>query len=103
LVHQGYDEFVLGFVKCFREIKSQCFHLIISKRDLTDLAFAGLRSCIKEKHEHYVFLHVNQLLQKAVVVEARLKESCDISRSQQLNMHVIQSYSDSSDNENEEC
>ena len=81
-------------MKCFRDINNRCFHLIIFERDLTDLAFAGLRSCIKQKIEHYEFLHVNQLLQKAVAVEARLKESRDIHRSHRPNMHVIQSYSE---------
>jgi hypothetical protein len=46
---------------------------MISERDLTNLAFAGLCSSIKEKLEHYEFLNVNQLLQRAVGVESRLK------------------------------
>jgi hypothetical protein len=63
LVRQGSDESILDFVKRFRDIKNGCFHLIIYERDLTDLAFAGLRSSIKEKLEHYEFLNINQLLQ----------------------------------------
>jgi hypothetical protein len=43
---------------------------MISERDLTDLCFAGLRPSIKEKLEHYEFVNVNQLLQKAVSVES---------------------------------
>jgi hypothetical protein len=47
LVCQGHGEFVFGFVKPFRDIKNQCFHLMISKRDLIDLAFNILCSNIK--------------------------------------------------------
>jgi hypothetical protein len=43
---------------------------MISERDLTDLCFAGLCPSIKEKLEHYEFVNVNQLLQKAVSVES---------------------------------
>jgi hypothetical protein len=46
-VRQGHNESVLDFVKRFREIKNQCFHLMISERDLTDLCFAGLRHSIR--------------------------------------------------------
>jgi hypothetical protein len=77
--------------------------LAISERDLTDLAFNGLRSNIKEKLENYEFLTINQLLQKAIAVEAHLKDSHDVHRSHRPNMHVIESYSDSSNDENKEC
>jgi len=63
-VYQGRGESILDFVKHFRDIKNGCFHLIISERDLTDLAFVGLCSSIKEKLEHYEFLNINQLLQR---------------------------------------
>jgi hypothetical protein len=69
-VRQGRDEFVLNFIKRFREIKNRCFHLMISKRDLTDLCFAGLRPSIRDKLEHYEFMNVNQLLQRAVSAES---------------------------------
>jgi hypothetical protein len=64
-VRQGRDELVVDFFKRFREIKNRCFHLIISERDLTDLCFAGLRSSIRDKLDHYEFHNVNQLMQKA--------------------------------------
>ena len=72
-VCQGCDEPVLDFFKRFREIKNRCFHLMIFERDLTDLCFAGLRPNIREKLEHYEFVNVNQLLQKAVSVESPSK------------------------------
>ena len=46
---------------------------MISERDLTDLCFAGLRPNIREKLEHYEFVNVNQLLQKAISVESPSK------------------------------
>ena len=90
----------LIFFKRFREIKNRCFHLMIFERDLTDLCFAGLRPNIREKLEHYEFVNVNQLLQKVVSVESRLKESHDAYRSHHPNVHVIDGYFDSSDDEN---
>jgi len=42
------------------------------------------------------------LLQKADAVETRLKESCDTHRYHRPNVNVIESYSDSSDDENKE-
>jgi hypothetical protein len=100
-VRQGRDELV-DFFKHFREIKNRCFHLMISKRDLTDLCFAGRRSSIKEKLEHYEFLNVNQLMQKVVSVESRLKKSHDTYRSNHHNVHVVDDYSDCSDDDNKE-
>ena len=54
---------------------------MISARDLTNLCFAGLRPSIREKLEHYELVNVNQLLQKAILVESRLKESHDAYKS----------------------
>jgi len=49
-VHQGHDKSDLDFIKCFRDIKNRCFHVMISKRDLTDLCFTCLPSSIREKN-----------------------------------------------------
>jgi hypothetical protein len=57
-IKQGHDEFVLDFVKRFREIKNRCFSLIISEKDLADLAFFLVCALI----EYFEFLSVNQLL-----------------------------------------
>jgi hypothetical protein len=75
---------------------------MISKRDLTDLCFAGLRPNIIEKLEHYEFVNVNQLLQKAVSIESCLKESRDAYKSHRQNVHVIDNCSDCSDDDNKE-
>jgi hypothetical protein len=101
-VHQEHDELVVDFFKRFREIKNRCFHLMISERDLTDLCFAGLHFSIRDKLEHYEFHNVNQLMQKAVLVESHLKESCDAYKSHRYNMHFIGDCSDDSDDDNKE-
>jgi hypothetical protein len=62
--------------------------LEILERDLTDLALNGLRTNIKDKLEHSEFFTVNQLLQKAVAVEARLKDSHNVYRPHRPNMHA---------------
>ena len=61
--------------------------MVISKKDLAELALNGLRSHIKEKLEGYEFLTVNQVLQRALAQESRSKESkCKFDR---LGMHMI--------------
>lgn len=85
------------FVKCFRNIKNQRFHLIVCERYLIGLYFNGLCSSVNKNLENY--LNVNQLLQKVVVVEFCLKESHEVHRSHRPNMHVIESYSNSPDDE----
>ena len=75
---------------------------MISERDLTDLCFAGLRSSIREKLEHYEFHNVNQLMQKVVSIESRLKESRDAYKSHHQGVHIIDDCSDYSDDDNKE-
>jgi hypothetical protein len=63
--------------------------LEISERDLTDLALNGLCTNIKEKLEHFEFFTVNHLLQKAVAIEAHLKDSHNVYRPHRPNMHAL--------------
>jgi hypothetical protein len=49
--------------------------LIISEKDLAELALKDLRSHIKENLEGYEFLTINQVLQRALAQESRSKES----------------------------
>jgi hypothetical protein len=74
----------------------------IFERDLTDLYFAGLRPSIRDKFEHHEFVNVNQLLQRAVSAESRLKESRDTYKSNRHNVHVIDDHSDCSNEDNRE-
>ena len=76
---------------------------MISERDSTNLCFSGLRPSIREKLEHYEFVNVNQLLQKAVLVESRLKESRDSYKSHRQNVYFVGDCSDDSDDDNKEC
>jgi hypothetical protein len=75
---------------------------VISERDLTNLCFAGLRPSIRDKLEYYEFVNVNQLLQRAVLAESRLKESRETYKSNRHNMHVVDDHSDCSDDDNKE-
>ena len=72
--------------------------MVISEKDLAELALNGLRSHIKEKLKGYEFLTINQVLQRALAQKSRSKESkC---KSDRLGMHMI--HGDSSDDENSE-
>ena len=75
---------------------------MISERDSTNLCFSGLRPSIREKLEHYEFVNVNQLLQKAISVESCLKESHDAYKSNRHNVHFVRDCSDNSDEDNKE-
>ena len=52
-VKQKHDESVAEFVRRFRDTKNRCYSLVISEKDLAELALNGLRSHIKEKIEGY--------------------------------------------------
>jgi hypothetical protein len=75
---------------------------MITERDLIDLYFAGLRPSIKEKLEHYEFHNVNQLMQMAVSIESRLKESRDAYKSHRQNVHFVGDCSDDFDDDDKE-
>ena len=72
--------------------------MVISEKDLAELALNGLRSHIKEKLEGYEFLTINQVLHRALAQESRSKES--MFKSDRLGMHVL--HGDSLDAENSE-
>ena len=72
--------------------------MVISEKELAELALNGLRSRIKEKLEGYEFLTINQVLQRALAQESRSKESK--FKSNRLGMHIL--HGDSSDDENSE-
>jgi hypothetical protein len=48
-VRQKHDEPVTNYIRRFRETKNRCYNLVISERDLAELAFNDLRSHIREK------------------------------------------------------
>ena len=72
-IHEGVSE----YIRRFRDTRNRCYSLIISDRDLADLAFAGLLNFYKAKLEGQEFLDVSQVLQKALANESRAKEARD--------------------------
>ena len=74
----------------------------LAEKDLTDLAFNGLRSHIKKKLEGQDFFAVNQEHQRALAVKIRSKESQENHRHHRPNTHAIEYHSDSSDDESKE-
>jgi hypothetical protein len=70
LVKQKNDEPVTNYIRRFRETKNHCYNLVISERDLAELAFNGLRSHIREKLEGHEFIDVAQVLTRALAHES---------------------------------
>jgi hypothetical protein len=66
-VRQTRDELVLDYFRRFKEIKNQCFNLIIYEKDLAALAFQGMCSYFREKLEGHICLSLTQLQQFAAV------------------------------------
>ena len=83
--------------------KKQCFNLIVSEKDQTDLTFADLHSYLKEKFEGFNFLSVNHLQMKAVGLEFKLKNANDTYKTHRSNTHVVDYDSDSSNGEERRC
>ena len=80
--------------------------MVISDRDLADLAYSGLLVHLKEKLEGHDFVDVSQVLQKALAQESRAKESRNFHRSSDKTskndrpgMNMVEYDSESSDDE----
>ena len=97
-VKQKHDESVAKFIRRFRDTKNRCYSLVISEKNLDELALNSLRSHIKEKLEGYEFLTINQVLQRVLAQESRSKESK--FKSDCLGMHML--HGDSSDDESKD-
>jgi hypothetical protein len=69
-VRQSHDESVSDYIRRFRDTKNRCFNLMISERDMTDLAFNGLCSYLQEKLDGHTFITLSQLQQKASAQES---------------------------------
>jgi hypothetical protein len=98
-VRQSSDEWVNDYNRRFRETKNRCFNLIISKKDMADLAFNGLRSYLQEKLDDHTFITLSQLQQKASAQENRSKESTDNFKYTRHNVNYVDCDSDSSSDE----
>jgi hypothetical protein len=62
VVRQKYNETVPEYFKRFKETRNRCYNLMVSEKDLADLAFAGLSSYLKDMMEGHDFTDVNQVL-----------------------------------------
>jgi hypothetical protein len=80
-ITQKHNEPIADYIRRFRDIRNQCFNLHISNKDLTDLAYSGLLSHLREKLESHVFFDVSLVLQKALDCKSRAKESRSATRS----------------------
>jgi len=66
---------------------------------LTDLAFNGLHSYLKEKLKGFDFITVNHLQMHGIGVEFKYKNSKDSFKPHWSNTHVVENDSDCSDDE----
>jgi hypothetical protein len=78
--------------------------LNISDKDLTDLAYSGLSSHLREKLEGHVFSDVSQAVQRAWDCERRAKESRSFTKSgdkprNECPVNMVEYASESSDDE----
>jgi hypothetical protein len=78
--------------------------LNISDKDLTDLAYSGLSSHLREKLESHVFFNISQVLQRALDCESRAKESRSLTMSgdklrNECLINMVKYASESSDDE----
>ena len=76
-VKQTRDESVSDYFKRFIEVKNRCFNLLISDKDLVDVALNGLRSYLKEKLEGFDYFNLNALQLRAMNLEYKIKNSKD--------------------------
>jgi DNA repair ATPase RecN len=60
-IKQKYNETITNYIRRFRDIRNRCFNLNISDKDLTDLAYSGLSSHLREKLESQFFSDVSQV------------------------------------------
>jgi hypothetical protein len=61
-----------------------------------------LHPSIREKLKHYEFVNVNQLLQRAISVESRLKESHDACKSHHQGVPFVDDNSNGPNDDNKE-
>jgi hypothetical protein len=60
-VRQSRDELVSDYIRRFRDTKNLCFNLMVSEREMVDLAFSGLCSYLRKKLDGHTFITLSQL------------------------------------------
>ena len=73
LVQQGRVESIHDYFKRFKDIKNQSFNLLLSEKDLVDLALASLGSHFREKLDGMDHYSLNQLQVRALGQECRFR------------------------------
>ena len=76
--------------------------MLLSKKDLVDLAHAGLRSSYREKLDGSSFYSINQLQAKALSQETKFRKEKHTYKSHRSNTHFVEYDSNSSDDEDKE-
>ena len=76
--------------------------MILSEKDLADLALAGLHSSYIKKLDSSDYCSLNQLQVRALGQEAKFKKEKYTYKSHHSNTHIVEYDSDSSDDEDKE-
>ena len=102
LVQQGRVESIHDYFKRFKDIKNQSFNLLLSEKDLVDLALASLGSHFRENLDGMDHYSLNQLRVRALGQECRFRREKNTYKPDRSNTHVIERDSDSSDDKEKE-
>jgi hypothetical protein len=103
-IKEKHNELVVDYIERFRDTRNWCFNLNISDKDMTDLAYAGLSSHLKEKLVSHDFSKVNQVLQRPLHCESQAMETRGFTRSNDKprndqHVNMVEYGSESSDDE----
>jgi hypothetical protein len=85
-VRQGPEESVNDYIRRFRDTRNRCFQIHVAEKQLTGLAFNGLRPYLREKLDGTQFFSLVHLHQRAMTCESRSKET---SKSTSHKMHLV--------------
>jgi hypothetical protein len=99
-VRQSKGESVSDYLKRFEEVKNRCFNLSLTDSNLPDLAARGLRPAIRDILEGVEFHTLANVLVRGMAQELKLNKEKERSKPRRSNVHMIEYYSDSSDDEN---
>jgi hypothetical protein len=105
-LRQKYTKTVSDYLRRFREVRNRCYNLTLQKKDLADLAFAGLTPYLRDKLDGQEFSDTNQLLQRALPYKNRAKSSrFRDSTNKDKEKHHVNFVDEEADNEegNEIC
>ena len=61
-LRQRNDESVATFIQRFRDVKNQCYNLVLSDQQLAEVAFNGLLPHIKDKYASQEFESISQII-----------------------------------------